>query len=237
MKGICRVCGEHKKLTFEHIPPESAFNSTPVFIQKHYHLHDKDSHLFGKRHLSNRGGGDYYSCVDCNTKTGSWYADSYKKFAYLGMIAIKHRVFSSNKISFDYLIQPLNILKQILYMFMCIDSSDMLLKSKGLKHFILDKESNDMPQELRVFLYHTYSISLRNGWSFIRNETGYHSTGELTFRPLGLVYTLDSEPIRNDYLDITSFKNFKFNEIVKMNLSMPFFTPKGYVPGMYTDTF
>ena len=25
--GICHICGEYKKLTYEHIPPEAAFNS------------------------------------------------------------------------------------------------------------------------------------------------------------------------------------------------------------------
>ena len=24
--GICHICGEYKKLTYEHIPPEAAFN-------------------------------------------------------------------------------------------------------------------------------------------------------------------------------------------------------------------
>ena len=28
--GICRICGEYKELTFEHVPPETVFNKGAV---------------------------------------------------------------------------------------------------------------------------------------------------------------------------------------------------------------
>ena len=28
--GICRLCGENKELTFEHVPPETVFNKGAV---------------------------------------------------------------------------------------------------------------------------------------------------------------------------------------------------------------
>ena len=28
--GICRICGENKELTFEHVPPETVFNKGAV---------------------------------------------------------------------------------------------------------------------------------------------------------------------------------------------------------------
>ena len=30
VEGTCKLCGQQKKLTFEHVPPESAFNSISV---------------------------------------------------------------------------------------------------------------------------------------------------------------------------------------------------------------
>ena len=30
VEGICKLCGQKKKLTYEHVPPESAFNSVSV---------------------------------------------------------------------------------------------------------------------------------------------------------------------------------------------------------------
>ncbi len=235
MIGTCRICGLHKKLTFEHVPPQSAFNWSPIYIQKHYHLHDKESPLYGKRHLSNRGAGYYYTCESCNNNTGSWYGESYKKFAYMGMAALTNRVHASKLIPFEYAIRPLNILKQIIAMFMAIDSSDQLLKLEGLKEFVLDKNSQELPQGMRVFIYHSFIKSVRNGCGFTLSNKGMHQYGEITFPPFGLVYSLDSEPIRDDYFEITMFKNYLFNQIIQTRLSLPFINHKSYIPGFYSN--
>ena len=144
-EGICRICGNYGKLTFEHVPPQSAFNSNPVFFPKSVHLHDKKSYLYGKKIRSNQGAGGYYLCKSCNNLTGSYYGDSYKKFAYIGMMALTYRIWASKIITFEYAIKPLNILKQILAMFMAIDTSEQLLNLEGLANFILDKDSKDLP--------------------------------------------------------------------------------------------
>ena len=231
--GICRICGKYAKLTFEHVPPQSAFNSNPVFFQKSVHLHDKKSFLYGKKIRSNQGAGGYYLCKSCNNLTGSYFGDSYKKFAYMGMMALTHRILASKDITFEYALQPLNILKQILAMFMAIDTSDQLLNLEGLADFILDKDSRALPDSLRVFVYHTITKQVRNGWGMARTEKGFHHLGEITFPPFGVVYALDSEPTRNDFYEITDFKNFNFNQTVQARLSIPFLTPKTYIPGLY----
>lgn len=231
--GKCRICSKYGKLTFEHVPPQSAFNSNPVFFQKSVHLHDKKSYLYGKRIRSNQGAGGYYLCKSCNNLTGSYYGDSYKKFTYIGMMALTNRIWASKIITFEYGIQPLNILKQILAMFMAIDTSDQLLNLEGLANFILDKDSKDLPVGLRIFMYHTVTKRVRNGWGIARTEKGYHHLGEITFPPFGVVYALNSEPTRNDFYEITNFKDFKFNQTVQTRLSIPFLTPKTYIPGLY----
>tara|TARA_R110002096_G_scaffold279375_1_gene473580 strand:+ start:3257 stop:3967 length:711 start_codon:yes stop_codon:yes gene_type:complete len=232
-EGICRICGKNKKLTFEHVPPQSAFNSQPVLFQKSVHLHDKNSYLYGKKIRSNQGAGGYYLCKSCNNLTGSYYGDSYKKFAYMGMMALTNRIWASKIITFEYAIQPLNILKQILSMFMSIDTSDQLLNLKGLSVFILDKNSNELPDSLRVFIYHTATKQVRNGWGMARTEKGTHFLGEITFPPFGVVYALNSEPTRKDFYEITDFKNYQFNQTVQARLKIPFLTPKTYIPGLY----
>lgn len=232
-EGICRICGKYKKLTFEHVPPQSAFNSNPVFFQKSVHLHDTKSYLYGKRILSNQGAGGYYLCKSCNNLTGSYYGESYKRFAYIGTMALQNRVWARKHITFEYAIQPLNILKQILAMFMAIDTSDQLLNLDGLSEFILDKNSNELPDKLRIFIYHTTTKQVRNGWGMARTKNGIHYLGEITFPPFGVVYALDSEPTRNDFYEITDFKNYQFNQTVQTRLEIPFLTPKAYIPGLY----
>lgn len=55
--GICHICLEEKKLSFEHFPPESCLNDGKVKIANK---------------ISQRGIGDYTLCDSCNNNTGRW---------------------------------------------------------------------------------------------------------------------------------------------------------------------
>ena len=153
---------------------------------------------------------------------------------YFAMMALTNRIWASKVITFEYAIQPLNILKQALSMFMSIDTSDQLLNLEGLSKFLLDKDSQALPEKIRVFVYHTATKQVRNGWGMARTEKGFHTLGEITYPPFGLVYALDSEPTRNDFFEISDFKNYVFNQTVQARLTIPFLTPKTYIPGVYT---
>ena len=89
-EGICKLCGKKRKLTFEHVPPNKAFNSETVV---NYFLKDindtapmideseiSEKNIYGKD--NQRGGGGYYLCGDCNNNTGSWYMDEYVDLAH-----------------------------------------------------------------------------------------------------------------------------------------------------------
>ena len=119
-------------------------------------------------------------------------------------------------------------------MFMAIDTSDQLLNLEGLANFILDKNSNKLPEKLRVFIYHTTTKQVRNGWGIARTDRGFHTLGEITYPPFGIVYTLNSQPTRNDFFEITDFKDYCFNETIQASYAIPFLTPKTYIPGIYS---
>lgn len=112
IEGNCALCGEFKKLSFEHVPPAAAFNNLPIFIQGHEHLADENSYLYGKKMKSNKGFGGYTLCEVCNNNTGSWYARDFVEFALQGMEIIKNTE-SQYKIKGTYTIKPLNVIKQI----------------------------------------------------------------------------------------------------------------------------
>ena len=90
VEGTCKLCGQQKKLTFEHVPPESAFNSISV---KEFPPEATVGMMTGaggrkpwdfsglKGKVNQRGGGGYYLCSDCNSNTGSWYISEYVKLA------------------------------------------------------------------------------------------------------------------------------------------------------------
>lgn len=84
--GKCKLCGNFTKLTFEHVPPKSAFNDTPVKIVSGEdaistlgddRLPWDFSDLHGR--TQQRGKGGYYLCKSCNSITGAWYQICFPK--------------------------------------------------------------------------------------------------------------------------------------------------------------
>lgn len=173
--GKCRLCGKTKKLSFKHVPPESAFNSKAVFFQGFENLHNKSSYAYGKRKRSHRGAGGMYFCVSCNNDSGSWYANDYKEFAQIGMHVLKSRVYANKYMCAEYPIKPLNVLKQILMMFVALESSEYLIKQSGLKQFLMVPKNTNLPNGIRIFTYLTSTIKLRNALSFSNMEGLYAS--------------------------------------------------------------
>ena len=66
-EGRCCLCGSEGKLSFEHIPPRSAFNDSTVLEVEFDKLITAESleNLKGKQ--NQRGGGDYSLCPKCNS--------------------------------------------------------------------------------------------------------------------------------------------------------------------------
>ncbi|ANW95830.1 hypothetical protein AXE80_05835 [Wenyingzhuangia fucanilytica] len=231
--GKCRLCGEVKKLSFEHVPPESAYNSTPVFFQDSENLHDKSSYVYGKRKRSSRGAGGMYFCVSCNNNTGGWYAKDYKEFAEIGMYVLRSRVYANKYMCAEYPIKPLNVLKQILIMFVALESSGYLIKRPGLKEFLMEPENNNLPENIRVFAYMTSTIKLRNALSFSNMDGYMRHFGEISYTPFGFHISIDTPPINKPYCEITNFAQFVYNEKAKIILPLQYLVPITYFPGLY----
>jgi len=82
--GHCCICGNYSKLSFEHVPPRSAFNDHPVFVADIKELIGKwdgeIKNIKGKIHQL--GSGDYTLCEKCNSDTGAWYGNAFADWAY-----------------------------------------------------------------------------------------------------------------------------------------------------------
>ena len=166
-QGYCAVCGNFGKLSFEHVPPQAAFNNKPIFIQTYEHLSDSNPFLHGKKMTSNKGFGGYTLCELCNKTTGSWYAKDFAIFAQQGMEII-NKAEPKHFIKGVYLIKPLNVIKQILTMFMSADKGGHLRSQKSLVNFILKKEETGFPEKYSIFLYSTLSsVKRMMGYSVI----------------------------------------------------------------------
>ena len=110
IKGLCRICGYYKDLSFEHVPPRRAFNNQPrVFQTMQYFLQGHSHRKFPK------GIGEHSLCGKCNTDTADWYGEAFADWTRQGLEQFSK--FGDNGLfSLPYHVKPLNVVKQIMVM-------------------------------------------------------------------------------------------------------------------------
>jgi hypothetical protein len=233
--GKCALCGIHGKLSFEHVPPRSAFNNGPIFIKTFDNIFNQNSHLFGKSIRSNRGFGSFTLCENCNKTTGSWYAKDFAEFTRQGMEIVKKHEKGTYFIIGTYQIKPLNTLKQILTMFMAADQSGILLSQKSLTEFILNKEDTNLPDRYRIYLYSTLSRLKRMiGYSCIKDlNMPVMKWSEINFQPFGYFLTDESDSSHKDMFDLSCFCKYCYNQVCTIQIKTPYLPVNDLMIGSY----
>ena len=69
----CRLCGQLKPLTFEHVPPRSCYNEHGVRLRR---LQDQAEHPYPRK--LNRGLGTRAFCASCNNGPANLYVSAYR---------------------------------------------------------------------------------------------------------------------------------------------------------------
>ncbi|TCC91926.1 hypothetical protein EZ428_09260 [Pedobacter frigiditerrae] len=221
-KNSCFLCGKVGNLTFEHIPPQCAFNNKSIYIQGHDHLIDEKNYLFGKKSLSNRGFGKHCLCASCNNSTGNWYAKDFCAFTQQGL-KILEQTTDPHLSSGSYTIKPLNVIKQILLMFVCTDSTGTLNNHKGVKDYLLDKNSTVFPEKINIHIYSNACSTKRMiGYSYASDMRigGIYKWSEINFKPFGYFLTHDSPPPNEFMVDITDFSKKPYDYLCAVNLTI-----------------
>ena len=99
--GTCKICGQFKELTEEHIPPKHAFNSTTVtvlpFEEAIKVMTGADGRLpWDTQGLNGRrqqgGHKKYCLCRECNNNTGAWYMRAYTDLAKTAHVMIQKEI-------------------------------------------------------------------------------------------------------------------------------------------------
>lgn len=234
-KGICRICSKEDKLSFEHIPPEKAFNETPLkaiigeelfkTITETKRKPWDTSKL--KYEPKQKGMGIYSLCEKCNNNTGHWYAQEYIKFANtIDWFYNKYDIKTNE--NFNFVVNeiiPLNFVKQVITMFCSIVES--LVKCHPIfAELILDKYKKGIDIDkyrLGMFLIKDKRIAY-NGITIIGMSNGKRRcVASIDAYPLG--FTLDINPIKDfeyNERDITHFLNdYEYNEKVNLEFSVP----------------
>jgi hypothetical protein len=210
--GICHLCGTEGKLSFEHVPPESAFNDQPI-------LRSTFEQVLASEHpdefdggYQRRGAGGYTLCEKCNSDTGSWYVPAFTNWAQQAMrIVIATRAKPSLEYSFNLF--PLRVLKQIICMFFSVNGTYFQKVHPDLVRFILNKDSRDLPERVRMYAFYTFSNRSRSaGVLALAKGSNIHTFSEITFPPFGFVLTMNSDPPQSGFCEISSFAQFEYRD-------------------------
>lgn len=223
--GICKLCGKTKKLSFEHVPPERAFNSQAVkvfpFEETIKVMAGNDGRMPWdfeglKGRINQKGGGEYFLCEDCNNNTGSWYISEYVKMVHtLHNIIQKENLEPQNRYSYKLLdLHPLRIYKAVMTMF--CDINNNCFGDEKIRQFLLDKESTDFPADK----YHIYmsliSPQMRriSGLSVMHlNGIGLVTVSEISSYPVGFSLYIDKpETYTPPGLSINEFATIPYNK-------------------------
>jgi hypothetical protein len=223
--GVCRICGNLDKLSFEHIPPKSAFNSSPRIFKR------IEDHLNGRRNSGfRRGLGKYSLCESCNNRTGGWYGSAFCRWTKQGF-EFFDKYKDEKIINLPYYIQPLNVLKQVLIMGLAMSAEISIPKYKEIRRFVLNKRQKYLESEIRVFVYFLADYSPRfssgmaildvgkkGGSDFILAEVGLPPFGYCVTAPVGQNKSLAEA---KGLYEITWFSKYSYDEWVPIHLRIP----------------
>lgn len=242
--GICHICGVEGKLTFEHVPPERAFNNNKVItpdVKKILALNNLDDleKLPGKQ--SQRGQGGYTLCESCNSKTGHWYGTNYAIWVYQGADYLQKSK-GSISLSYPYHILPLRVVKQIICMFFSVNSPQFREAHSYLEHFVLNKETKRLPNDIRLYVAYLLSDRSRSagitGSITLDDQTGLpqnRTYTEISFFPFSYILSFDSPPPEHEMLDISFFANYGYNEFTTLQLPIPALSVYTPFPGDFRN--
>lgn len=205
-KGICRLCKKQTDLTFEHIPPRSAFNKTTTYQLVDYTellgSSATDKKIKGQKFQG--GIGEYSLCLTCNNFLGNNYVNTYKIVAE----ASKEILEKYDNVAFSFKIpklSPHKLIKQVISMFISMNTSSFTDSHPDLLRFVLNTKEKYLPEKYKVYMYLNDTGINRHIPIMYNSKYGFLS--EITFSPLGFVLSFDElNPLLILY-DITSFKN------------------------------
>lgn len=228
-QGHCHICGAFGKLTFEHVPPRSAFNNSRVtrstFEEALASLHDRVSGIPpdpSRGRYQQRGSGAFTLCGSCNSKTGDWYAGHFAEWCVQAMDILARTNGRPILIYLNYL-RPLPILKQIITMFFSANSERFAQGHPDLVRFVLNRDSRFLPRRFRIYVYYTLGDSRSAGVTGMINlTTGYtRLVSEISAPPIGYVMTIDEDaPPDPRLIEITHFVRYEYYDVIQSEVKM-----------------
>lgn len=209
----CAICGEDRKLTWEHVPPQSAYNNTPL-LRRHMIVYPHHDKKYIKETSSTGEFERQTLCATCNSNT--WYVDAYANFvkqmayyadrcpsgriaAHPNMDIILNRAVSA-PIFTSLQVYPARVIKQALCMFCATCGTHLADEHPDIypeiRKRILDRDSRGKIGGLRLWLYiRSVHGGMLTGLGKLYNiySHRYICYSEVSFWPAGWVMTPNGE--------------------------------------------
>ncbi|MDE6107074.1 MAG: hypothetical protein K2F83_00140 [Oscillospiraceae bacterium] len=236
--GVCHICGQQKKLTYEHIPPQAGFNSTrqrlctvDTLLNTPRSGNRPPWDTAGLRYQQfQQGTGFYTLCGDCNSYTGSKYGTTYSQIIQRIGSEILRIPKDERGYGLDIHIENVNLLaffKQVLSMFCSINTPEF---GAHFRTFLLDENSTEFDQDrYKIFMYlHAGKVVRYVPYQVQADvETGNVSAfSEISTFPVGFIL-YDVSGIQTKEFrgcDITPFSTCPYRDIQFADMSVPFLT-------------
>lgn len=228
-QGYCHICQKYGDLTFEHIPPQKAFNDRRAkSIEGDEALKlitEKDRMPWDTTGLKykpkQRGMGIYSLCESCNNLTGKYYGNEYIKFAQtVGKLIFDNDISDKKMIGIKLEgVYVSRVAKQVLSMF-CSTYPGFTKTYPFVGELILNKDAviEDYSNfRITMFILKEFRIGYTGITSLLYTDGKIKTVAEIDAYPFGFVLELDPKD-ENPDLDITHFLSHKYNE--KFNLEM-----------------
>jgi len=236
--GTCAICGACGPLSFEHVPPERAFNNARILqadVERMLGSMSFDDHVRPRGKIKQRGAGGYTLCAKCNNDTGAWYGTDYVHWAAQGMEHV-FALRAGTSLSLPFHILPQRVFKQIVCMFASVCGPSFFAEDRSLTRLVLNRDASGFPGSLRLYCYYLDPRSAGYRQSGIA-ALGLTDTGEvkvfaeMAFPPFGYILTVNSPPPAGGATDITFFAESRYNDYRSLFLSLPMLEVNTMFPG------
>jgi len=153
-----------------HIPPRSAYNDRSVQLLRGTETLKLRSGEWPRGTIQQRGAGDYHSCAQCNNKTGGWYVPEFWRWVERGAGVLREIGDVSGQDSRTYSrfvrvafmgVRPLLFVKQVAYMFLCINGPGFTAQHPELRSFVLNRDRVGLPDDCHFHLALTWGPAAR----------------------------------------------------------------------------
>jgi len=160
--GTCHLCLREGPLSFEHVPPRSAFNADKVQVGGLRHWLERDNHGVSLHRAIQQGGvGFSRFCEECNNRTGSWYAGELSGWVRaaaasihaLPPVAEMDAQLDDHGVGFRIEgVRPLAFIKQIVTMVLAVNGVGFAERHSELRAFVLERDRTGVPENVQLYL-------------------------------------------------------------------------------------